>query len=103
MPTDVYVSTSSWLDPINLPRIKDKKRPSPILLDHLVVFDIDIRPFCLTRLEEARKATLNLRNWLIENTDIKIRHITFSGSKGCLLYTSPSPRDLSTSRMPSSA
>ena len=23
--------------------------------------------------------------------------------KGCLLYTSPSPRDLSTSRMPSSA
>ena len=25
------------------------------------------------------------------------------GSKGCLLYTSPSPRDLSTSRMPSSA
>ena len=26
--------------------------------------------------------------------------ITF---KGCLLYTSPSPRDLSTSRMPSSA
>ena len=25
------------------------------------------------------------------------------GVKGCLLYTSPSPRDLSTSRMPSSA
>ena len=27
----------------------------------------------------------------------------FSDIKGCLLYTSPSPRDLSTSRMPSSA
>ena len=26
-----------------------------------------------------------------------------SNVKGCLLYTSPSPRDLSTSRMPSSA
>ena len=26
-----------------------------------------------------------------------------SRRKGCLLYTSPSPRDLSTSRMPSSA
>ena len=26
-----------------------------------------------------------------------------SGPDGCLLYTSPSPRDLSTSRMPSSA
>ncbi len=82
MPTDVYVSTSSWLNPVNLPRIKDTKKPSPILLDHLVVFDIDIRPFCLLRLEEARQATLNLRNWLIDNTDIQIKHITFSGSKG---------------------
>ena len=27
----------------------------------------------------------------------------FAYVKGCLLYTSPSPRDLSTSRMPSSA
>ena len=27
----------------------------------------------------------------------------YAASKGCLLYTSPSPRDLSTSRMPSSA
>ena len=27
----------------------------------------------------------------------------FSSTKICLLYTSPSPRDLSTSRMPSSA
>jgi hypothetical protein len=51
IPTDVYVSTSSWLNPVNLPRIKDTKKPSPILLDHLVVFDIDIRPFCLIRLE----------------------------------------------------
>ena len=27
----------------------------------------------------------------------------FGSYSGCLLYTSPSPRDLSTSRMPSSA
>ena len=37
----------------------------------------------------------------------KKKNIIFVGrlnhSKGCLLYTSPSPRDLSTSRMPSSA
>ena len=70
IPSDVYVSTSSWLNPVNLPRIKDTKKPSPILLDHLVVFDIDIRPFSLVRLEEARKATVNLRNWLIDNTNI---------------------------------
>ena len=31
------------------------------------------------------------------------KHIFLSDSESCLLYTSPSPRDLSTSRMPSSA
>ena len=34
---------------------------------------------------------------LVPKANIKIEYIT------CLLYTSPSPRDLSTSRMPSSA
>ena len=29
--------------------------------------------------------------------------LTLDGPEACLLYTSPSPRDLSTSRMPSSA
>ena len=31
------------------------------------------------------------------------KEYTRAGMAGCLLYTSPSPRDLSTSRMPSSA
>ena len=33
----------------------------------------------------------------------RYRIIDFRRNKDCLLYTSPSPRDLSTSRMPSSA
>ena len=41
----------------------------------------------------------------------KLQHLTMDSTvvdedmleNGCLLYTSPSPRDLSTSRMPSSA
>ena len=41
------------------------------------------------------------------NVDVDGQAVTLSGSgpksEGCLLYTSPSPRDLSTSRMPSSA
>ena len=82
MPTDVYVSTSSWLNPVNLPRLKDKKRPDPILLDHMVVFDIDMRPFCRKKLDEARVATLELREWLLSNTDLEIQHVSFSGSKG---------------------
>ncbi len=41
-------------------------------------------------------------------TEFGYNYISYSfggayGIKGCLLYTSPSPRDLSTSRMPSSA
>jgi len=40
----------------------------------------------------------------INNLDVKGRiQLALKGSKDCLLYTSPSPRDLSTSRMPSSA
>ena len=30
-------------------------------------------------------------------------YVLIDGNRACLLYTSPSPRDLSTSRMPSSA
>ena len=36
------------------------------------------------------------------NGDFGIRVVVIT-HEGCLLYTSPSPRDLSTSRMPSSA
>ena len=46
-------------------------------------------------LSKARK----VRDFLIENRIPVVAEDTW----GCLLYTSPSPRDLSTSRMPSSA
>ena len=39
-----------------------------------------------------------LEGW--QDVDVQLQQAVF---KGCLLYTSPSPRDLSTSRMPSSA
>ena len=37
------------------------------------------------------------------NPDINVCLLEKASEIGCLLYTSPSPRDLSTSRMPSSA
>ena len=42
---------------------------------------------------------------LFENDEIGFDHsyVTYQDGNTCLLYTSPSPRDLSTSRMPSSA
>ena len=41
-----------------------------------------------------------LKEMTIGNKDAKVKVIEYAS---CLLYTSPSPRDLSTSRMPSSA
>ena len=40
---------------------------------------------------------------IIESSEINKREFLMDKVKSCLLYTSPSPRDLSTSRMPSSA
>ena len=48
--------------------------------------------------KEENKNTSELWfNWLTRKLN------SYEAFKDCLLYTSPSPRDLSTSRMPSSA
>ena len=31
-PADLYVSTSAWLDPVNLPGLRDESKPAPVLL-----------------------------------------------------------------------
>eukprot|EP00831_Metopus_contortus_P074344 TRINITY_DN67912_c0_g1_i2.p1 TRINITY_DN67912_c0_g1~~TRINITY_DN67912_c0_g1_i2.p1 ORF type:complete len:199 (-),score=21.01 TRINITY_DN67912_c0_g1_i2:146-742(-) len=49
----------------------------------------------LINLEEVKKVIANISQLIFYTSDL--------GFWGCLLYTSPSPRDLSTSRMPSSA
>ena len=43
-----------------------------------------------------------LNKFIHSNDDISFARFSYV-YQGCLLYTSPSPRDLSTSRMPSSA
>ena len=47
----------------------------------------------------AGDGQVSMGNTVVKSTASKVRRI----EKSCLLYTSPSPRDLSTSRMPSSA
>ena len=54
-PTDIYFSTSSWLNPVDLPRKNDETKPHPILLNHLIVFDIDVSPLSLENIEKAKK------------------------------------------------
>ena len=85
-PSDIYFSTSSWLNPVDLPRLSDETRPHPILLNHLIVFDIDFAPLSLENLEQARTTTLKLQNWIEKNYDYELISISFSGSKGFHLF-----------------
>ena len=93
-PSDIYFSTSSWLEPIDLPNLNDETRPHPILLNHLIVFDIDFAPLSLDNLEQARLTTLNLHQWIQKNYDYELMSISFSGSKGFHLFYNDPDRKL---------
>ena len=91
--SDLYISTSRWLDPIDLPRLRDKERPHPILLDHLIVFDIDVAPLSLKNLEEARITAIGLHDYLANDASIQFLSCSFSGSKGFHLFYLDLERD----------
>ena len=93
-PTDIYFSTSSWLNPIELPRLSDKDSPKPVLIDHLIVFDIDIPPFSIKNIEIARKIAVGLHLWISQNYDFELKNISFSGSKGFHLMYKDNDRSL---------
>ena len=93
-PSDIYFSTSSWLEPIDLPNLSDETKPHPILLNHLIVFDIDFAPLSLENLEQARLTTLNLHKWILKNYDYELLSISFSGSKGFHLFYNDPDRSL---------
>ena len=93
-PSDIYFSTSSWLEPIDLPNLNDDSKPHPILLDHLIVFDIDFTPLSVQNLELARKTTLNLHKWIQNNYDYELISISFSGNKGFHLFYMDPDRSL---------
>ena len=50
--------------------------------------------------DNLQQAKQSLCEW---QPDVILLDVGLPDGNGCLLYTSPSPRDLSTSRMPSSA
>ena len=93
-PSDIYFSTASWLEPIDLPNLNDETRPHPILLNHLIVFDIDFAPLSLDNLDQARLTTLNLHKWIQKNYDYELMSISFSGSKGFHLFYNDPDRNL---------
>ena len=68
----------------------------PIVIGQACEFDYSGTQACKALMEEGYKVILINSNPATIMTDPDF-------SNSCLLYTSPSPRDLSTSRMPSSA
>ena len=71
--------------------LEDSKETGTLLRDHdctHVIFGLDI--------SIEQEAILD--SWVLWGSKWKLSYLL-----SCLLYTSPSPRDLSTSRMPSSA
>ena len=91
--SDLYFSTSRWLDPIDLPRLRDKERPHPILLDHLIVFDIDVAPLSHKNLEQARTIAIELHDYLGDDQSMEFLSCSFSGSKGFHLFYVDLDRD----------
>ena len=92
----------------------DKDRPIEevcALLESLLKDDTNQIIFCTGRVEDYREKTIEQINKILKDSkNIDIDSCLYMRPKGdfrkdfiCLLYTSPSPRDLSTSRMPSSA
>ena len=79
---DVYVGTSSWLNPIQLPKKSDSESEPAVLLDHWIVFDIDRKPLTIKTLEEGRKIANSLLEYMEENHDHELISISFSGGKG---------------------
>ena len=70
---------------------KENINPVPVRKPELVILNKDL----------AKELNLDFSS--LDNKKISELFSGNSLPEGCLLYTSPSPRDLSTSRMPSSA
>ena len=77
---------------------------NPLAKDQVDIMQLKANYILLTHAHQdhvldAEAIAKNTGATIVSNYEIAMHY----QSKGCLLYTSPSPRDLSTSRMPSSA
>ena len=73
-----------------------------VTLKDMVVYPRGVQPLFIGT-EKSIRALEIAQESDGENTILLVAKIDPNNTDPCLLYTSPSPRDLSTSRMPSSA
>ena len=99
--TDGNTSESHSVSPTTGTRYKSKEEMNglvPRLLEDLM----RKRDLYKRGMEEAQERNDPVEAFLLDQLQYAVK-ILMNSFYGCLLYTSPSPRDLSTSRMPSSA
>ena len=89
----IYLIEEKNVNPSNILAITFTKNAANEMLDRLIISADDT--------EEYAEILAN-KNKTLKEKDTE-RYFFSKKYKCCLLYTSPSPRDLSTSRMPSSA
>ena len=80
----------------------DPANPSAVYIANHLAFMSRSFPLSASSLK-VRKATISSTLAAFGHSGLSSNKIVNNVIKACLLYTSPSPRDLSTSRMPSSA
>ena len=93
---------------INYPHSTKTETNNLFFFDHIRIFGNNLKNFDSAKLKDLENKFL-IGSVFGETFNLPERHsfggeiIPTSNDRCCLLYTSPSPRDLSTSRMPSSA
>ena len=80
----------------DIPMIAEAEPGQRIVFNSRDAFDLTLDPDVISSAKTNPRQGVGIVHALTGPVSIK-------GAKACLLYTSPSPRDLSTSRMPSSA
>ena len=73
-----------------------------LLNDSEMAVVLDYKGLTIKEMSDLR-SRLQTTNGICKVTKNSLMRKAIDGDSNCLLYTSPSPRDLSTSRMPSSA
>ena len=85
--------------------VLEDKEDSLVIMNPIVAFNqgdgrLGFAPYAPLLKREEKELEIN-KKWIVYTANVNDELV--EQYEDCLLYTSPSPRDLSTSRMPSSA
>ena len=98
---DMFERVTKFNDPVVTANAENTLKECKKARDELEIFKKDLGSF--VRFYEFMSQIVDYDDKELEKLSLYARNLRPMLRETCLLYTSPSPRDLSTSRMPSSA